>query len=168
MNTILRIIVWGLAALCMFSCSKSDSENPAVLSTEEYIRYSINGNSNYGFVAPTDKIISGNVLDNPQPPPTTLVYGERIPNVFGQYGNIKFERTGVVKGGTALLTFFYTETTGFYPQTTSSANPIYINISEYGNIGEYIAGNFSALLVGPPPNNNQYNVTCSFRVKRIV
>jgi hypothetical protein len=136
-----------------------------VLSTEEFIKYTLNGN-NYSFIKPTDTLFSGNQLNNPQPPPTTLVFANRIPASTSDYVNIQFERTGVILGSTPLLSFFAIQQMGFYPLPVTSASPIYITITEYGSIGEYIAGKFSGLFVGPQPNNNQYNITCNFRVKR--
>ena len=54
-------------------------------------------------------------------------------------------------------------------QLTDSASittPINVNITEYGAVGEFIAGNFTGTLTGAPPTNTAYNVTCSFRVRR--
>ena len=157
-----------LSAVCLYSCNKSNTQPAAVLSTEEFIRYTVNGN-NYSFIKQTDKVFSANYLNNPQPPPTTLVYGERIPNASGATANIEFERTGVTKGSTPILKSFYTlQTADIYPYYTSSSSQILINITEYGNVGEYISGNFSGLFIGSAPSYNQYNVTCFFRVKRVV
>ena len=164
MKIFIFLFTFCLSAACFYSCNKSNTQPPIVLSTDEFIKYNING-TNYSFMMPVDAVFSANVLDNPQPPPTTLVYANRIPNSTGDYANIRFERTGVTQGSTPLLSFFYTQQTGFYPLTTTGS-PIPITITEYGNIGEYISGSFSGLLIGPPPNNNQYNITVSFRVKR--
>ena len=151
------------------SCTKSDTQSPPpmVLSTDEFIKYSVNG-TNYSFIKPTDTLFSANQLNNPQPPPTTLMFANRIPASASDYVNIQFERSGVTLGSTPLLSFFAVQQIGFYPFTVSSANPIRITITEYGNIEEYISGNFSGVIVAPPPGNNQYNVTCTFRVKRKV
>lgn len=168
MKLYLFLFTFCLSAVCFYSCSKNSSQAPVVLSTEEFIRYSVNS-TNYSFIKSSDKLFSANYLDNPQPPPTTLVYGERIPNPSGGATvNIHFERTGVTLGSTPILKFFYTQQTDIYPYYTSSASQVLISITEYGNVGEYIAGNFSGLFIGPAPNNNQYNITCSFRVKRVI
>lgn len=162
----LFLLTFCLSAVCFYSCSKNSEQAPVVLSTEEFIRYNVNGN-NYNFTKPVDKLFSANHLNNPQPPPTTLVYGERIPNPSGAATvNILFERTGVTQGSTPILQFFYTQQTNTYYYTSSSPSPVLITITEYGNVGEYIAGNFSGLFFGA--NNYQFNITCSFRVKRVI
>jgi hypothetical protein len=59
---------------------------------------------------------------------------------------------------------------GFYTRdiTESSTipSPIAVNITEYGNVGEYIAGNFNGALMGAAPTFTIYNITCSFRIRR--
>jgi hypothetical protein len=150
------------------SCNKSGTQQPpVVLSTEEYFRYSVNGN-NYSFSKPADSLFSANHLNNPQPPPTTSVTAERIPGNLLDHAHLHFERTGVTVGSTPVISFFHTAQIDYYPVITTSTTPIYITITEYGNIGEYIAGNFSGVMIGPPPTYFQSNVTCSFRVKRRV
>lgn len=44
--------------------------------------------------------------------------------------------------------------------------PVHVNITEYGNIGEYISGNFSGTLTGIHIPVATYNISCNFRVKR--
>ncbi|MGB4843521.1 MAG: hypothetical protein WBP16_03590 [Ferruginibacter sp.] len=162
------LFIGCLSSFFFNSCSKkNDTASPVILSTEQFIRYSING-VNYSFTKPTDNVFSANQLNNPQPPPTTLVFANRVPSSTTDYVNIQFERTGLTAGSTPVLSFFYTQFTDFYPIVSTSTLPIKLTITEYGNIGEYIAGNFSAVITGPAPNSTPYNVTCSFRVKRIV
>jgi hypothetical protein len=50
-----------------------------------------------------------------------------------------------------------------YPGITSS---VFVHITEFGTVGQFMAGEFTGVFAGPPPANTQYNVTCSFRVKR--
>lgn len=165
MKIFIFLFTFCLSAACFYSCNKSNTQPPIVLSTDEFIKYNING-TNYSFIKPADTLFSGNFLNNPQPPPTTLVSAGRIPNSSVDHAHLHFERTGVIEGSTPLLSFFHTQQIDFYPVITTSSSPIRITITEYGNIGQYIAGNFSGLMIGPPPNNNQYNITVSFRVKR--
>ena len=153
--------------MCFNSCSKSDTQSAIILPTDEFIKYKVNG-TNYSFVMPADTVFSGNQLNNPPPPPTTVVFANRIPASNVNFVNIQFERSGVTAGSTPALTFFSIAQMDFYPIVVTSANPVRITITEYGNVGEYIAGNFSGLFIGPSPNNNQYNITASFRVKRII
>jgi hypothetical protein len=60
-----------------------------------------------------------------------------------------------------LLQFESTQTGG-----TTIPTPIGVNITEYGNVGQYIAGNFSGTVIGAAAPNTSYAITCSFRVKR--
>lgn len=43
--------------------------------------------------------------------------------------------------------------------------PVNVSITEFGAIGQYIAGNYSASFT-QPPSNSQYVITCNFRFKR--
>ena len=128
MNLNIFRFTFCLLAVCLFSCSKDNDQSTPVLSTNEFIKYTVNGN-NYSFIIPADKVFSANQLNNPQPPPTTLVYGERIPNSSGAYVNIQFERTGVMQGSTAILKFFYTQQTDMYPFYTTSSSQVLINFT---------------------------------------
>ena len=42
--------------------------------------------------------------------------------------------------------------------------PVLVHITEYGQVGQFISGNFSGSFTGP--NNTVYNSTCSFRIRR--
>ncbi len=54
--------------------------------------------------------------------------------------------------------------------TNNNLKEVPINITAYGNIGEFIAGNFSGRFYedidGSPDITRPYDVTCSFRIKR--
>ncbi len=60
--------------------------------------------------------------------------------------------------------------TYFYPlqiqEQTTILNPIAVNITEYGSVGQFISGNFSGILTGVAAPNNTYNITCNFRIRR--
>ncbi len=166
MRKYIFVLASALLTIGIISCSKSENNTPpVVLSTDEFVKYTVNGVS-FSFIRPADSLFSADQLDNPPPPPTTLVYATRIPTQWLDFVAITFERTGVGQGSTPILRSFFTKQTDIYPQNITSTNPIPITITEYGNVGEYISGNFSCLLKGPPPSNNQYNVTLNFRVKR--
>ncbi len=51
-------------------------------------------------------------------------------------------------------------------EPTALLNPIAVHITEYGNIGQFISGNFSGTLTGTAPPNNSYVITANFRVRR--
>jgi hypothetical protein len=44
--------------------------------------------------------------------------------------------------------------------------PILVNITEYGAVGQFTAGNFTGIFTGASPANTQYNVSCNFRLRR--
>lgn len=165
MKFIILFLTFCTSAVSFNSCSKNNSQPAVILSTDEYIKYAING-TNYNFIRPADTLFSGNYLNNPQPPPTTLVSAGRIPNSTVDHAHLHFERTGVIVGSTPILSYFHTQQIDWYPVITTSSTPIRITITEYGNIGQYIAGNFSGIMIAPPPTYFQYTVTCNFRVKR--
>jgi hypothetical protein len=81
---------------------------------------------------------------------------------------IKFDylKSGTTVGSSQLLRFFFSPQTGLLPYFSMPAVPVYIHITEYGNVGEYIAGNFSGLFTSNAPGNPRYNVVCAFRVRR--
>ncbi|MEP6674130.1 MAG: carboxypeptidase-like regulatory domain-containing protein [Ferruginibacter sp.] len=53
-------------------------------------------------------------------------------------------------------------------QTSGVMIPTYqhVNITEYGNVGQYISGNFTGTVVGFAAPHTSFTMTCSFRVKR--
>ncbi len=132
-------------------------------SISEFINYTINGNA-YTMTAPTDSFI---MFPNPQTnPPRIEIHGTRyLPSVPPSNYNISigFSDAGIMAGSTQSLVLFYTTQISEWPSITT---PIDVNITEYGAMGEFIAGNFSGTLVGAAPNFTQYNVTCTFRKRR--
>ncbi len=44
--------------------------------------------------------------------------------------------------------------------------PAVVTMTEYGAIGQFLSGNFTASFIGPPPTNTAYAVSGSFRVRR--
>ena len=54
---------------------------------------------------------------------------------------------------------------GVIPSGTPYPNPITVCYTEFGNIGQYIAGSFSGTIKNTV-DNVIYNITCSFRMKR--
>ena len=50
--------------------------------------------------------------------------------------------------------------------STSIRTPINVQITEYGSVGQFIAGNFSGALFGGAPTNTVYNTSCTFRIRR--
>jgi len=132
-------------------------------STQQFFNYTINGAS-YSISYPADSLFS---FPNPQTnPPRIEVHAQRTtPSVPPTYNNISigFSSVGIAVGSAQNMTLFYTSNIN---DSTNFSTPIAVNITEYGAIGQFIAGNFSGSLIGALPTSTIYNVTGSFRVRR--
>jgi len=132
-------------------------------STQQFFNYTINGAS-YSISYPADSLFS---FPNPQTnPPRIEVHARRTtPSVPPTYNNISigFSSVGIAVGSAQNMTLFYTSNIN---DSTNFSTPIAVNITEYGAIGQFIAGNFSGSLIGALPTSTIYNVTGSFRVRR--
>jgi hypothetical protein len=157
----------SLFAVVFYSCNKSNTDSSKTLSTDEFIKYNVNG-TDYSFIMPVDSLLANksDSIENPSFDPSNTVTAKRIPNSVTDFIKIGYVKYGSAPGSMQQLRLFYTEQTGIYPYPTTSANPVLVTITEYGIVNEYIAGNFSGLFIGPAPGNIQYNVICSFRVMR--
>ena len=80
------------------------------------------------------------------------------------YVNFGFTQNGIVAGGTQTLLSY--SSNGIPDSSNVLSGTPTVNITEYGNIGEYIAGNFVCIVTAGPPPGTTYNVTCTFRVRR--
>jgi hypothetical protein len=131
--------------------------------TQQFFNYTINGAS-YTITTPTDTIFS---FPNPQTnPPRIEVHAQRrTPSVPPTYDNISigFTSNGIATGSTQNMTLFYTSNIS---DSTNITSPIPLNITEYGNIGQFISGNFTGAVTGGLPTSTVYNITGSFRVRR--
>jgi hypothetical protein len=128
-------------------------------STSQFINYTINGVAT-SFVPPVDSISQWYM----QTPETGASAFRNIPggtsasNVF-----FNFSSSGIAAGSTQQLVQFYTN------QPVDSfqiLTPILVNITEYGPVGQFVAGNFTGTLTGGAPANTAYAITCSFRFRR--
>jgi hypothetical protein len=148
-SVLLHTIVPGLNALA--------SLNACGTSLDAYINYSIN-NTNYSIIPPVGAIYAG--------VSSSGVYIQGNVESNGQNGksiSMNLEQSGIAVNSTQKLLSFNTL------QVNDSINvitPVLVNISEYGAIGEYIAGEFTGTFTGAPPANRAYNITCNFRVRR--
>ena len=79
------------------------------------------------------------------------------------YADVFFEGTNIALGSTQPLVAFGC---GQFQRSQNFNTPIFVTITEYGNIGQYVSGNFSGGIIGPPPTNTVYNVACRFRALR--
>ncbi len=127
------------------------------ISIQEFITYTIDGGAPIEFIYPVDSIMhSGNGTVA-----MCWITGSKMPPNSGEYVNFSFPTNGIVPGGTQLLEMFNSSLLG---QTTVPV-PFAVNITEYGAVGEFIAGNFTGQVQGGTPLTT-YNIVCSFRVRR--
>jgi hypothetical protein len=79
-----------------------------------------------------------------------------------------FNHTGITAGGNYVITNFYSSVIG-PPNSTSlpvNQSSSSVTITEYGAIGEFVAGNYTINATGPAPANTPYAITGSFRMRR--
>ncbi|MCY7292119.1 MAG: carboxypeptidase-like regulatory domain-containing protein [Ferruginibacter sp.] len=125
------------------------------VSIQQFVNYTINSTP-YNYSVPTDSLILTGAGSNTD-------YYVFVGNTTTNNGTFRFVRTGIAVGSVQNLISF---TPFQIPATSIILNPIGVNITEYGAVGQYVAGNFSGVVTGPPPTNTIYNVTCNFRIKR--
>ncbi len=127
------------------------------VSVQEFVSYSINGVL-YNSTAPTTTYNHLNYNFTNE----TLILGAI--NGGNSSQAIYYSTPNIAAGSFQNLTKF--RATQIQDSITTIQNPILVNITEYGSIGQFISGNFNGVLIGLPPANTAYNVNCSFRVKR--
>ncbi|MBC7888637.1 MAG: hypothetical protein H7Z13_12220 [Ferruginibacter sp.] len=128
-------------------------------SIQQFINYTINGTS-YSMTAPGDSLLS--YVNTQTPPPTIYIYGLKS-GTNGNSASLKFTQLGIAVNSAQPLASF----SAFQlPDSSSMPTPINVTITEYGPVGQFMAGNFTGTFTGPPPANTPYNVTCGFRVRR--
>ncbi|MEO6252198.1 MAG: carboxypeptidase-like regulatory domain-containing protein [Ferruginibacter sp.] len=78
-------------------------------------------------------------------------------------GYLQISQAGIAAGSTQNLLGI--ATAGTAGSNMTIPNPVNVSITEYGGVGQYMAGNFSGNFL-QPPSNTPYAITCSFRIKR--
>ncbi len=134
------------------------------VTTEQYINYTVNG-VNTTYTSPSDSFY---MYVNPQTNPSSInISGQGFRTSGGStsstYTSFSFIQPGIAVGSSQSMLNFYTSTIN---DSTSITTPINVNITEYGNVGEFIGGNFSGGLVGAGPTSTIYTISCTFRVRR--
>ena len=130
------------------------------VSTLQFINYSIDG-ANYSYTMPGDSVYQ---YAKPQNTPQTIFVNAFNANSnSSQAVSLMLLQTGIgVNSSQNLFSFTC-------PQLNNIASlptPIAVKITEYGTIGQFMAGNFSGTFKGPAPGNISYLVTGNFRVRR--
>ena len=168
LNQIVILLAFTISSIFLISCKKNDANiivPNIVLAPNEFIHYTVNSVP-YSYDRPIDSLLADDSLETPTFNPHSKVLGARIPNVLNDFTRIDYSKAGSAVGSSQTLIVFSTPQTELYPYPATTSTPILINITEYGAVGQYISGNFLGLLIGAPPGNTLYYVTCSFRVKR--
>ena len=127
------------------------------ITTSQYMNYTVNGTP-YSFTAPADSLyMSGNGTNNMFIVGAFQVTGNR-------WAQLAIERNGIGVG--TAQEAYYLNTSDINDSTQLISPPNLVNITEYGNVGEFISGNFNLIVTGAPPTNMTYTVNGSFRVRR--
>lgn len=128
------------------------------VTTEQFINYTQDG-VDYSYTSPLDSFMQ---FTNTQSVPSSIfILSQRLAG--GQNVNmvsLSFTETGIAAGSTQQLISFGSD-------SLAISTPVDVNITEYGAVGQFIAGNFTGTLLSPPPGSTPINVTCSFRVRRM-
>lgn len=147
-----------LSVITFMSCEKNPDDIPnshPLTTATEYINYTINGTP-YSYAVPADNFTC--ILDNQI---MFFVFGFRP----SPQDTVKLLVTGGNNPTMTLQGFSVPQFSNDPASTGPSSRTV--NVSEYPNaVGEYLSGNFSYVFTGQPPANNNYTVTCSFRVRR--
>ncbi len=122
---------------------------------QQFVNYTINGVA-YSIATPGDNLIHNFYKDD-------YLYAHQTGPGRTASVNIDFTHTGIAKNSVQALQ--YLAINNIKDSVTITA-PIAVNITEYGAINQFIAGNFTGSLTGASPANKQYAITCSFRVMR--
>ena len=127
------------------------------INTLQFINYSVNGAA-INLTAPTDSVYysNGSVGNN-----SASVGGFTSNNNTNFY--ISFNSTGIALNSSQNLQSFAATQIN---DSSTITTPILVNITEYGAVGQFVAGNLTGVLTGPPPANTIYNITCNFRIRR--
>ena len=129
------------------------------ISIQQFISYTVNGGSPIEFIFPTDSLGhygNGSTTIN-------TIYGSRNVATPSDFVNFSFTNAGMAVGVVQQLQNFSSTQSG---TQTTIATAINVNITEYGAVGEFMAGNFTGTVTipGPTPVNNV--IVCTFRVRR--
>ena len=128
------------------------------ISTDQFFNYTING-TNYSYTSPADTFYM--YVNSQMNPPRIEINAQQITSTQNGYGTIGFDQTGIAVGSSQPLSLFYCSQIS--NDSTSVAAPFNVSITEYGNVGEFISGDFSGTLIGLLTN---YTVSGNFRVRR--
>lgn len=128
------------------------------VSTQEFINYKING-VNYSFDAASDTILCSKGGYG------VLVSGYDQINHVSDSLYFDFQAENISVNEAQTLHSLVATVTGEQAYLIGQGD-IPINITEFGEAYEFIAGNFSGTFVGAAPANKVYNISCTFRIRK--
>ncbi len=124
-------------------------------SSAEFFNYSIDGTSHNLLLPPDSLSHSGS-------PGTTNYYINGSQAGVFHYVYLNFNNTGIGVGSSQNLSSFYST---YLPTQAILSTPATVIITEYGPVGQFIAGNFTCTLISTAPAAT-YTIVGNFRVRR--
>jgi len=134
--------------------------NTCIVSGEQFVNYKVNG-VDYALTWPTDSIIHASWIHNQINIQANSVGFPRADSV-----SFSFTNDGIAPNSVQSLNLFQSAKINEFFTTSTMQGTIDVNITEYGAIGEFIAGNFAGTFTGAAPAYTPYNISCNFRVRR--
>lgn len=128
----------------------------------EFFNYTLNGVT-YAYSAPTDSLYQ--YLDQQSiGTPSHIISANAYNAGTSTYATLGFAATGAAVGSAQDITLIFISPV---QNDTLTATPaVQVNITEFGAIDQFIAGNFSGTFTGSVPPNATYTMSGSFRVRR--
>ncbi len=126
------------------------------VSIQQFVNYNMNGTT-HSFTTPLDTFEYSNWH------PIALAITAYNPANSQQAVAVSMEKAGMAVGSSQKLRSFWNGADTMYIIPT----PIFVNITEYGTVGQFVAGNFTGIVSEIPPSTVQHLVTWNFRVRRI-
>jgi len=126
-------------------------------SIAEFITWAVDGITTTTLTPPTDSV------GHYGTPGTTSATIAGSSNISGNNISFGYDDTGIAVGSTQVLHYLYA--TPLNNQNTTIVTANVLHITEYGAIGQFIAGNFTTDLIDNATSVT-HTVTCSFRVRR--
>jgi len=145
---------------CLLSCGKAEE---AADPDGQFYKITINGSTTH-FMHPADNLHFYN-----DGPPLAVLNAKRITVDSLIQVNIAFEPgTPIVVGGNYPVRAMNSTLFGFPNSSGVNVNGATssVSITEYGEIGEYIAGSFVVNATDPSPPNSAFAISGSFRIQR--
>lgn len=126
------------------------------ITTQRFFNFTINGTA-HNFTAPADSITQYSST------PTNNNLSIQASSNTNNFVFLRMNNTGIGVNSTQILQSLETN---YITDTTNITTPINVTITEYGNAGQFMSGNFTGTLTKSTAPFTAYNIVCSFRVRR--